>query len=371
VRTLSRALAVSCAAALAVPVLTLPAAAQPESGSEVASSAAYFTASAVPNPAGAPAAPPNLIRDSQLETVENGNLAVAASGSAETKVSFFYFSLTSIPFGSTITSATLTVPLVPDSATNRQSNARPENVRACAPDDTGFSSEDGQPLHASPEGTPEQLQYRGAPERKCDVFASAPATQQGDAYVFDISGLAATWDVANDGVALTRSEESDPSFQVVFSREATLTFEYTPPVEEDFSSDLGDLGDLDAFAGSGDASLGGFDGGSMSTDLSAGSFDAAPLTASLDAAPAPQTATDEPAVAAAPRATRGPLEVLAIPPGFWLAALVLAGALGFLGLVLGDRRTPALAAASRPTRLARALSAPAGQRPSLLGTRSA
>ena len=371
-KRLTRVLAVTFAATFAVPALTLPATAQPQSGSEQASSEAYFTATAVPNPSSAPAAPPNLIRDSQAETVEKGNLAVAASGGRETRVSFFYFSLTSIPFGSTITKATMTVPLVPDSATNRRISPKPTNVRACAPDDSGFSTEDGAPLNPPPPGTPEQLQYRGAPERKCDVFASEPATQDGEAYVLDITGLAATWGEVNDGVALTRAEESDPNFQVVFSRGATLTFEYTAPAEEAVAPVV-DVPTTDVGSTDTDFGAAPFTGSSGSTDFGGTDFgqtSAAPLAAEALPADAalPQTA-EEPAVAARPQSAGGPFEMLTPTASFWLSVLLLAGLLGLLSLILGDSRSPALAA-SRPTRLSRALSAPPGQRPSLLGRRA-
>jgi hypothetical protein len=376
VRPLSRAVSALCVVALAVPVWAVPASAQPVSATETASSVAYFTTSATPQPDSAPSALPNLVRESAVDGVGPGKLGVAAQSAAESKVSFLYFSLTEMPFGSTITSATLTVPLTPEDNANRRLNARPENVRVCAPDDSGFGGQDGAPMNSAPDPTGQGLGYQGAPERLCDQF-QAPASGDDTAYVFDITGLAATWGEINDGVALTRTDTSDASFQVVFEPTATLTYEYTPPA--DLDTDLGgdfdlgtDLGTADF--GSGDTSFGGFDGGSATSDFGGGDFGAgtAPLIGGdLPEGVAPETA-DEPAVAAVQRSAPGPIEVLGLTPGFFLGALLLAGILAFLGLCLGDRTAPiGAAAAKRPSRLSRALAAPSTDRPSLLGSRPA
>jgi hypothetical protein len=364
VRSLTRALAVTCATALAVPLWAHPAAAQ-TAATETGNSYAYFSATGIRAPDASPQGLPNLINDQGGDGVGPGNLGVAASGGAESKVSFVYFSLTSIPFGSTISRAVMTIPLAEASSTDRQTNPKPTNVRACAPDDTGFGGQDGAPMNGVDDPTGRGLGYQGAPARQCDLFeAVATATPDGTAYVFDISGLAAMWHNANDGVALTASATADPDFQVVFTPNAVLEFEYTEPLEEDFSdldldSDLG--GDFDT----GDSGFGTFDDSGFSGD--AGSFSTEPLTGGSLAGQTPQTA-DQPAVATRQQASSGPLEVLSLTPAFWLGALLLAGVLAFLGLIMGDSRTPALAASTaRPSRLSRALSAPSGVRPSLLG----
>ena len=368
-RRLHRALAASCAAVVAVPLWALPASA--ETATETASSVAYFSNAGVRQPDAAPQPLPNLISDSQVDGVAPGNLGVAAEGGRESKVSFVFFSLSSLPPDAVISRAVMTVPLAPDDNANRRTSPKPENVRACAPDDTGFGGQDGQPLNAAPDPTGNGLGYPGAPARKCDVF-SAPATGGPEEYVFDLTALAATWTTANDGVALTRTDTSDAAFQVVFTPNARLDLEYTAPAAEDLgATDTGGEISVDAGSSTGEVSIGGFDSGSGTSDLSGGSFSggSAPLTAPLDAGLAPETATDAPAVAARPQAAVGPIEDLALTPGFWLAALLLTGLLGFLGLVLGDPKVPAPAAV-RPTRLTKALSAPSGSRPSLLGPRS-
>jgi hypothetical protein len=376
VRKTSRALAVVCAAAMVVPVWSVPAGAQATTASETGSSYAYYSRTGTRQPDAFPAQTPNLISDSMLDGVSPGNLGVAAEARQESKVSFVFFSLSSIPFGSKITRATMTLPLAPESTNDRRMNAKPTNVRACAPDDTGFGGQDGAPLNPAPDPTNRGLGFEGAPARKCDVFSStATATPDGKAYVFDLTALAATWDVANDGVALTTTPDGDQTFQVVFLPEATLDFEFVAPPEEAPVEETPADVTFDVGAGTGDASLGGFDSsggtvdsGSFGSTTSPG-FDSgsAPLTAGeLPAAEAPVTAGG-PAVAARPAAQAGPIEMLGLTPAFFLGGLLLAGALLLLGLVMGDNRAPLAAAASRPTRLSRALSAPAGARPSLLG----
>jgi hypothetical protein len=377
VKPMKRALAVACASALAVPVWAVPASAQAQTGKDTGSSYAYFSRQGVKQPDAFPAQAPNLISESAVDGVSPNNLGVAAEGGQESKVSFVFFSLSDIPFGSKITRAVMTIPLAPESNADRRLNAKPTNVRACAPDDSGFGGQDGAPLTGAPDPTGRGLGYQGAPARKCDVFSSVgTASPDGKAYVFDLTGLAATWDVANDGVALTAAPGGDATFQVVFTPEATLDFDFVPPAEEPeadvevalpevpvdpgASFDPGASASLDA---------GGFDSGSFASAPSAG-FDSgsAPLAAGeLPAADAPVTA-DSPAVAARPASGIGPVEVLGLTPGFFLGGLLLLGVLALLGLILGDSRAPVTAtAAARQTRLSRALSAPAGSRPSLLG----
>lgn len=370
VNRLIRATAVVGAAALAVPLWAIPAQAQSRSATETASSVAYFSSTGISKPVEQlPSNPPQLISDSAADGVGPGNLGVAATAGRESKVSFVYFSLSDMPFGSKISKAVLTMKLAPEDSANRRANAAPKNVRACMPGDSGFGGQDGNNMENE------------APERKCDAFqAAATATPDGTAYVFDVSGLAAAWDEMNDGVALTRTADSDAGFQVVFTPDAVLTYEFTPPPDDlDSSFDTGSTTtDVDSGFGDGGAGggfdPGGFDAGSGSADFGGG-FDAvaSPLVgADLPAGPLPETAVEEPAVAAQTRAAPAAvLEQMRPTAGFWLAALLLAGGLALVSLVMGDPRTPAAAGASRPSRLSQALSsAQRGGGSSLLGTRS-
>jgi hypothetical protein len=364
VRTLKRAVAVSCAAALAVPLWAVPASA--ETVTEAPGSAAYFNAAGTSQPEQSPIKPPNPI--ASVDGVAPGNLGVAARAGAEDKVSFLFFSLSTVPVDATITRAVLTVPLAPADNGNVRMSAAPEKVVACAPQGSAFTDEDGEALVS-------------APERKCDIFKASGAAAGDAAYTFDITALAASWLTSNEGVALTRDPARQDTFQVVFTRDATLAVEFTAPpaIDTDTGSGLGgSASTADSFpttTDSGTASFdaGGFDSGSFSAEIPGSSLSAA--TAPLDggalpAGPEPQAVTDQPAVAAAPAAAGGPIELLSPTPAFWLAVLFLAGMLGFLGLVMGDRTAPATGVDSRPSRLTRALSAPAGSRPSLLGPRS-
>lgn len=366
---LSRVVAVTAAAALVVPVWAGPASAA--SATETASSVAYFSSAGISKPVEQlPSNPPQLISDSAVDGVAPGNLGVGANAGQESKVSFAFFSLSDVPFGSTITKATLTLKLAPEDNGNRRMNALPKNVRACMPGDTGFGGQDGNSLRDE------------APERKCDAFAAAAtATPDGGAYVFDISGLAAGWAELNDGVALTRTADSDPNFQVVFTPDATLDYEFTPPADDlgttttdtgSVSTDLG--GGFDAGSGATSFDAGGFSGGSVSSDLGGfGGAVASPLVgAELSGGAAPETAVDAPAVAAETRAApAGVFESTTPTTGFWIAGLLLAAGLAFLSLVMGDPRPAAAASSARPSRLSQALSsARRGGSTPLLTTRS-
>ena len=346
-----RAVAAFAVAALAVPLWATPALA--ESGSEGPSSAAYFNRAGIAKPDASPAAPPNLT--AQADGVAPGNLAVAAQAGTEDKVSFLYFSLSNLEPGATITKAVLTVKTVPTSNANVTVNAAPEKVAACKINGSGFSSEDGEALSL-------------APERACGDFNAAGTAGDG-AYVFDITGLAATWTEMNDGLALTRNPSGTDNFQVVFSPDATLAYEYTPGAGDDLTggdtgtaTTGGDTGTTAFDSGdSGSAPIGGFDsgssGGGFDTGGGFGAVDSPVVGGELPAGPAPETAEagDEP-VLAVQSASSGPIEVLTPTGGFWVAVLVLAAVLAFLSLVMGDPRTPAAAAATaRPSRLTQAL----------------
>ena len=349
-----RAVTAFAVAALAVPLWAAPAYA--ESGSEGPSSAAYFYSAGVSKPDPAPFAPPNLT--AQADGVAPGNLAVASQANREDKASFLFFSLSNLEPGATITKATLTVPTVPNGNGNVSVNAAPEKVAACKIIGSGFSEEDGENLAL-------------APERACGEFNAVATAGDGGAYVFDITGLAATWTELNDGVALTRNPAGTDNFQVVFSRDATLTYEFTPGAGDDALAGGGtttstDSGTTAFDAGdSGSAPIGGFDSGSAS---SGGSFDSgggfgavdSPLVGGeLPAGPAPETADatgDEPVLAVQSASSSGGIETLTPTAAFWLGLVALAALLAFLSLIMGDPRTPAAAAAtSRPSRLTQAL----------------
>lgn len=349
-----RAVTACAVAAFAVPLLAVPAYAEP--GSESPSSAAYFNRAGIAKPDASPAAPPNLT--AQADGVAPGNLAVASQAGAEDKVSFLYFSLSSLDVDATITKAVLTVPTVPNGDGNVTVNAAPAKVSACKILGSGFSTEDGESLAL-------------APERACDQFQAVGTVGDGGAYVFDITALAATWMQTNDGLALTRSPEGTDNFQVVFSPDATLAYEFTPGAGEDASAggdtgtptstDTGttafDVGD------SGSAAIGGFDSGSSTGgSIDSGGFgavDTPVLGGELPAGPEPETAGaggDEPVVAVQSAASSGGIETLTPTAAFWVGVLALAALLAFLSLIMGDPRTPAAAAASsRPSRLTQAL----------------
>jgi hypothetical protein len=358
VKRVSRALAAVVAAGLAVPLWTAPASAQAQAATETASSVGYFFSGGAFQPEGAPQAPPNLLSDRGLDFVAANNLGVAAVGGQEDKVSFAFFSLSTLPFDAVITKATMTVKLAPDSNDNRRINPSPDNVRACAPGDTGFGGEDGQSLSQK------------APARKCDVFtANALPSSTPEQYVFDVSALAANWMSVNDGVALTKREDSAANFQVVFTPDVQLDVEFTAPPPEaeaapadDVSVDLGGVTSSPSFDSGTPSFGGGGGGGSTSLGGGFGGAVAAPLTgAQLGGAPAPETAVDAPAVAAQTRAAPAAAsESLTPTAGFWLAGLLLAGGLAFLSLVMGDPRTAAPAGSARPSRLSQALSSGGG-----------
>src|SRR5687768_4806093 len=112
-----RTSAVVVAAFLAVPLWAVPAHA--ELAKEPASMGAYFYRQGVTQPAGTPDSPqpiPNVTANA--DGVSPGNLAVAAQGGQEDKVSFLSFALAAAPLEGTIDSAVLSVPLVASSPPN-------------------------------------------------------------------------------------------------------------------------------------------------------------------------------------------------------------------------------------------------------------
>lgn len=339
----ARLVAAATLAAAATPLLAAPAYA--ESSSITASTGGYFYAEGIRKPDQSPAAPPNITA-AELDRVGPGNLPVAAQAGREDKVSFLLFDLLDILPGSTVTKATLTLPLVPDDANNSSYAAAPAKVRACMSGPEGFNGDDGTSI-------------QDAPARKCAAFsAPAKASADGKAYVFDLTKLAAGWvDGDNDGVALTAAEGAMTTpFQVVFgpAAKAVLDLEYTPaaPVSQPPPLTTGpDLG-----VGSGGTGSSGDLGGFLPPPADTGSappLDVQPVTPPAPApapgvAPAPQTAV-APVAAAGPRS----LESLRPSAQFWLVGLLLAGLLVLLSRILGDATTAAVT--SRPSRLTRAL----------------
>ena len=149
-RTLKRALSVACAAALAVPVWAAPVtSAEPVSTTEAGSSGAYFSRTGIAKPDASPAQPPNVISD-RGDGVAAGNLAVAAGGGEDDKVSFLFFSLSEVPLGSDITKAVLTLPLAPSDANNVQIAPAPAKVSACKNGPEGFGGDDGVAIALAP-----------------------------------------------------------------------------------------------------------------------------------------------------------------------------------------------------------------------------
>jgi hypothetical protein len=337
-----RASAVVVSAALAVPLWAVPSALAAEA-TETASVGAYFFRAGVttegtglPDP---PSKPPNVTGD-RADGVAPGHLAVAAQGGQEDKVSFLSFALAEAPLDATIDSALLAVPLVPSSPPqNIAYNEAPELVRVCKAGDSGFFGEDGANMAL-------------APERLCEEFASEPGelSADGSAYVFDITGLAAQWLEANDGLALTVAEGAEGSqFQVVFApaAEATLAYSFSGVPEviavapelpvDDSTSDSGFIGSLPPV-----------DSGFGSTE--------SPLvdTALPEPAPAAQAAP-EPAVAPVRNVAIMTEASLTPSTGFWAALLALLGIGALLSLIMGDSRVAAPSSVTGQSRLSKAL----------------
>jgi hypothetical protein len=305
------------------------------------STTGYFYAEGVRKPDESPAAPPNLTGQ-HADGVAAGNLAVAAQGGTEDKVSFLLFDLLDVPAGSVVSKATLTLPLVDNAPPDNVSYGQdPAKVRACAAGDEGFNGDDGQAI-------------QDAPARKCDVFAApTKATADAKSYVVDITKLAQTWvDTGNDGVALTAAEGAATTpFQVVFgpAEKIKLAVSYSaatvaPPLTTPVSAP--DLG----------AGLSGGVAPAPTVDSGFGTVGSPTVPVAPAPAPGVAPAAVPAQVAAAPVQTRPiALSTSSRPTNqFWLGGLLLAVVLGLLSLIMGD--TTVAAASSRPSRLARALS---------------
>ncbi len=340
-----RLLGVVMAAGLSVPFLGVGPALAEDTTTLAPSTGAYFYAEGVRKPDQSPYSPPNLTGD-KLDGVAAGNLAVAAKGGTEDKVSFLLFDLLDVVPGSVVSKATLTLPLVPNDASNNSYAQDPVKVRACAAGDEGFNGDDGTAI-------------QDAPSRKCDIFSSiAKASADTKSYVIDVTKLAQMWvDTNNDGLALTASPGAlTTPFQVVFAAaaKAQLAVSYTapatdvlPPVAPPVNGGVSTTPDLSS----------GFTGGvAPAPSVGSGFGSVAAPVVPVAPAPAPGVAPAAPVVAA-PAAALGPivLSTSQRPTGqFWLAGLLLLGALGLLSLILGDTEVPL--ASSRPSRLVRALS---------------
>jgi hypothetical protein len=341
----SKALRLLGAVALAtatVPFYAVGPASAASSLSLPASAQGYFNASAVDKPEQSPAAPP--VNATVADGVDAGNLAVAAKGGTEDKVSALLFDLSALEPGTVVTKAVLTLQLA-EGGTNVNASPAPEKVRACAAGPEGFGGDDGAAIAL-------------APARLCDVFA-APAKASADAksYVIDITKLAATWiDGINDGITLTAADgAATTNFQVVFQpgTAADLALEYTP-APETATPPVVDVPDAGT---SGTPDLGGVSGGvtpAPPADTGGYGSTTTPTVPEVPAptagvAPAPPVAA--PAVAAPVKAVS--LEVLRPTTAFWVGGILLAAVLVLLSLIMGDANVPA--ASTRPTRLAKAL----------------
>lgn len=366
-----RALAVTTAAALVVPLWAVPTASA-AAKQEPAANGAYFSSTGAPDTGTDAGKLPPVTRPA--DGVAEGNLAVAARAGQTDKATYLRFDLADLEPGSTITKAQLRVPLAEGDG-NVVIAPAAVKVRACPAGPEGFSNEQGESLAV-------------APEALCDT-ASAAGADSADkkAYVFDITAIAAEWADMNDGVALVPAEGADSTnFQVVFAgpEQAILTYEATPPAD---SPGTGfDAAPADDFAGPADdgAAVGGgtgdtggsFDAGFAEVPSDSGGFGAvdAPLIGAADV-PAEVPAdvpVEDPVAAGDPSAETVATQNVAFSErttptaGFWLAGLLFAAVLALMSLIMGDPRLPQ--AGGRQSRLSQALAAQqAGRGRSSLG----
>jgi hypothetical protein len=313
VRLLSAA-ALACAS---VPVLGVgPAAA--DDASIVPSNAAYFFSKGVDKPEEAPAAPPNVTALA-ADGVSAGNLAVAANGGTEDKVSFLFFDLFNLPTTATVSQAVVTMTPVPLSPQDVSFNATPESVLACAAGPEGFKDDDGAGI-------------ANAPARLCTAFKAVGKAGAAGAYTWDVTALAQQWVAGtNDGVAFTRADESPGSnFQVVFgpSTTAKLTMTYSipetfePPVAPPVTPPL-----------AGPPAVGGVL--PPPTEPFVPTPDVVAPNPQPNVVPSPVTSTPTPTRTVALSTSMRPTNQ------FWLAGAGLLGLLLLVSLVLGDASVPA------------------------------
>ena len=353
-----RAGAVMIAAGLAVPLWAVPSAFAATSG-EAAATGAYFYSAGVDKPEQSPTQPPNVTGD-RTDMVAPEHLAVAVRvPNRVDKMSFLSFDLASVPFDATITSAVISVPLAPDGGGNMSQSPAAAKVRACAAGDEGFNGEDG-------------ASFAQAPSVKCDVFA-APAKDSADkkSYTFDVSKLAASWFTgSNNGLALTAADGATSSpFQVVFLpfAKASIALTFTvPPTEINTTvvPPVAPVTDSTDVGGGIASDPGSFDSGSLDTGsvdtAAAPEFGVAQSPVVDTAVPTPEVGAAAVPVAAGAApvvvnnvASSGPSEVLTPTATAWLGALLFAGLLALLSLIMGDAKVPARATSQ--TRLSKAL----------------
>ncbi len=363
-----RASAVGVAVALALPLWAVPAHA--ETSSEPASTGAYFSSAGIDKPAAIATDPMNPT--GRLDGVAPEHLAVAVrQPGTDDKKSFLAFDLDAVPVDATVNRAVVTVPLAPNDRENISMSPAAAKVMACGAGPEGFNGQDGSSFSSAPTDTCDALEVVGR------------ASDDGKAYVFDVTPIARTWlTEANNGIVLRPADTAAP-FQVVFlpSPMSTIAVDFTAPPAPPQSApapaaapDTDTAPGPDGFAAGtpGTASdPGSFDAGSVGAPDSAFGVAEAPVVGAGIApevlaggpapaeAPAPQTAAAPapdggPPPALAPVALARPSEVLSPTTGAWLGGLALAGLLALMSLVMGDPRLPPPGTGT-PSRLSRAL----------------
>jgi hypothetical protein len=362
-RRTTRALAITAAAGLAVPLWAAPALAA--TLTETASVGAYYLA-ANPgvigegvSPVGGQKAPDNA---KGADGVAQDDLAVSVTvpNSEPDKFSALMWDLVDLTPGATVEKATVVLPFStkPDS---RSSSKDPALLQLCLAGPEGFGDADGEPV-------------ADAPSADCEAGAATGVpVEGGNALEFDITAIAQKWTEMNSGLVIrpTDAGKARP-FQTVFAdkSQARLALSFTGGIEDEIPVDdaeltvTSDSGTSDSFdAGSGGGS---FDagGGSGSVDSSGGaSFDAGALGtpslggSSAGAGQAPTVA--DPATTAAPplRRVSSSGNPMALDAVTVLAVLAGAALLAAVSLALGApvQAPGAAAPAFRPGGVASAL----------------
>ena len=364
-RRTTRALAVTAAASLAVPLWAAPALAA--TLAETASVGAYYLATNPGvvgegvSPVGGQKAPDNA---KNADGVAQDDLAVAVSVIGQTeKKSALMWDLVDLSLGATVEKATVVLPFSTKPESNQRPNSKdPALLEVCLAGAEGFGDADGEPLADSPSADCESARVTGAP------------AEGGAALEFDITALAQKWTESNTGLILIPSEAGKARpFQTVFAdkSQARLTLSFTggleevPIVDDAELTGTTDSGSSDTSALDLGSSGGGFDAGSGgSVDSSGGaSFDSGSLsTPSLAGAPA--DAGQAPAVADSPATAAPPLRRVASSSSnpmsldllTWVALLGGAALLASVSLALGAPvQTAGAAPAVRPGGVASAL----------------
>ncbi|HVS69301.1 MAG TPA: hypothetical protein VHE56_12170 [Mycobacteriales bacterium] len=268
-------------------------------------------------------APPAAVPD---PTVPAGDLAVggpeapAAAGLPAGPIAETYllYDMTAVPFGSTITSFVISLPVDSKGVTADPAGAA---IIACAPK-TGWS------------GGGQAAAYGGKPTDGCNVHSpKVTATDGGKRYTVDVADLAQRWVTPNGlnlGVAITDNPaNSTTAYQVVFGPESALTgltatVTYRAPAQS--GPNGGGPPPPPASPGAGIGS-----GPVPVITLS-------PLPPGLPAQvaqpPAPTVAPTAPVVAMSARSA----DPSSPPVGFWVALILIVALLGTTTFVLADRR---------------------------------